>query len=199
MSFRNCLLYGLLIFACGVNSSCGELSRNNRTVIIQPFGDFPESSARTVFEEIKKINPRTIIRPAIPLPAAAYYPARGRYRADSLISFLNRFGSDDSVVIGLTGRDISTTKNNKADWGVMGLAYRPGNACVVSYYRLSKENRSEQLFKIAVHELGHTQGLPHCAEGTCFMKDAEGGNPTDLLTGFCTDCKDFLKRKGWQL
>ncbi len=81
----------------------------------------------------------------------------------------------------------------------MGFGYNPGNACVVSSFRLSKANQQEQFYKVAIHELGHTQGLPHCEEKTCFMRDAEGGNPLNEEKDFCPACKSFLKGKGWRL
>jgi archaemetzincin len=52
---------------------------------------------------------------------------------------------------------------------------------------------------LAFHELGHTQGLPHCKNKTCFMRDAEGGNHLGEETGFCQFCAALLKSKGWQI
>ena len=92
---------------------------------------------------------------------------------------------------------ISTTKNEIKDFGVMGLGFRPGNACVASSFRLSKQNKLDQLFKVAIHELGHTQGLPHCEVKTCFMRDAEGKNQTNDEKEFCSSCKIKLEKKGW--
>jgi len=82
---------------------------------------------------------------------------------------------------------------------VMGLGFMPGNACVVSSFRLSKKKRAEQFYKVVLHELGHTQGLPHCAVKTCFMRDAEGKNPTDEETGFCNSCRKHLEDENWKL
>jgi archaemetzincin len=79
----------------------------------------------------------------------------------------------------------------------MGLGKCPGKACVASSYRLSNNERLSQLFKVSIHELGHTQGLPHCEVKVCFMRDAEGRNPTNEEKGFCPRCKTFLKAKGW--
>ena len=172
---------------------------SNRVVVVQPFTDLPDSQAKEVYEKLKEINRKTILRKAIALPASAFYPQRNRYRADSIINYLNRSGSADTVIIGLTGKDISTTKGNTADWGVMGLGFQPGNACVISTFRLSKAELNGQFYKIALHELGHTQGLPHCKNKTCFMRDAEGGNHLDEETGFCQSCASLLKSKGWQL
>ena len=128
----------------------------------------------------------------------AYYPKRNRYRADSLINFLSKHTPDGHITIGLTTKDISTTKGAIADWGVMGLGFCPGKACIVSTFRLSKDQKLMQLFKVAIHELGHTQGLPHCSVKTCFMRDAEGRNPTNEEKEFCPTCKAFLISKGWQ-
>jgi archaemetzincin len=79
----------------------------------------------------------------------------------------------------------------------MGLGFEPGNACVISTFRLSKTNFAAQFYKVALHELGHTQGLPHCPNKTCLMRDAEGSNHLDEETGFCPSCKAYLKSKGW--
>lgn len=102
------------------------------------------------------------------------------------------------MTIGLTSKDISAARGKIRDFGIMGLGYRPGKACVASKYRLSRENTDEQFYKVAIHELGHTQGLPHCPEKMCFMRDAEGKNPTDEETDFCRKCKTFLINKNWK-
>lgn len=135
----------------------------------------------------------------MPLPDAAFYAPRNRYRADSILRMLGAGGHSDTVIVGLLSEDISTTKGAHADWGIMGLGYRPGPACVVSSFRLRKSRKADQFYKVVIHELGHTQGLPHCPDKTCFMRDAEGGNPLDDEHHFCTACAAFLRLKGWKL
>lgn len=171
----------------------------NRIFVLQPFDGTSSSEIKTLYDKLKIINPRTILKPAIPLPISAFYAPRNRYRADSLINYLGRSGNTDTVIIGLTDKDASTTKGTMRDWGVMGLGFQPGNACVVSTFRLNKNKLSEQLYKLSLHELAHTQGLPHCNNPTCLMRDAEGGNHLDEETGFCSICTAFLKKKGWVL
>lgn len=168
------------------------------TILIQPFKDIQPESIEKVTEGIKKVYPNVKVLDAIDFPENAYYKERKRYRADSIIKFLNNKTKEGFVTIGLTAKDISATRGTIKDFGIMGLGYRPGKACVASNFRLNKENRDEQFYKIAIHELGHTQGLPHCPEKMCFMRDAEGKNPTNEETDFCKKCKTFLINKNWK-
>ena len=164
---------------------------------IQPFAGFPVELAQKVATQIKTIYPYVNIKPQIPLPATSYYSPRNRFRADTIIAFLKKATPSEHVTIGLTNKDISTTNENIKDWGVMGLGYRPGNSCVVSSFRLNKENLSSQFYKVCIHELGHTVGLDHCPVKSCFMRDAEGGNPLDEEKEFCEKCRKVLSKKGW--
>jgi archaemetzincin len=179
--------------------SCQQITQANSVIVIQPFNDFTPELTNSVYAKLKEINPNTILKTPLQLPIKAYYPPRNRYRADSLIKYLSNFGSADTVVIGMTNKDISSTKGSVSDFGIMGLGYCPGNSCVVSTFRLVKANLSEQFYKLAIHELGHTQGLPHCSNKICFMRDANGKNVLNEEKDFCTSCKSFLKNKGWQL
>ena len=56
----------------------------------------------------------------------------------------------------------------------------------------------ERLWKISIHELGHTFGLPHCPNKGCLMQDAHGTVKTvDEESELCGDCRarftDVLK------
>ena len=196
MKFKNIAIifavFFLSVYSCKENSA-----HSHRVIIIQPFADFSPSLAENIYKQIKELSPSTILKQPIELPKQAFYSLRNRYRADTLIYYLGQLGSVDTVIIGLTSKDISTTKGNIVDWGIMGLGYCPGEACIVSTFRLSKFNLSEQFYKVAIHELGHTQGLRHCSNKTCFMRDAEGGNPLNEEKDFCRSCKSFLRKKGW--
>lgn len=189
----------LLLFFLPLFISCREdTAHASRTIIVQPFDDFNPSFTKSIVKEIKLLHSSVILKQPVAFPQEAYYAPRKRYRAEVLIRHLSSFGNADTVVIGLTNKDISTTKGDVYDWGILGLGYCPGSACVVSTFRLSKTNLSKQFYKVSVHELGHTHGLPHCIEQTCFMRDAEGGNPLDEETGFCSSCKSFLEIRGWK-
>lgn len=187
---------------CSSNySSCyTQKNAGNRLVIdIQPFDDVSPNLVKYIHQEISTICPNIELKKGIPVPRTAFFAARNRYRADSLIDFLERITPNGHVVIGITSKDISATNGDISDWGVMGLSYCPGKSCVVSSFRLSKTNLQEQLFKTSIHELGHTMGLEHCPVKTCLMRDAKGKNTTNEEKEFCSKCKNFLLQKGWVL
>ena len=139
----------------------------------------------------------TEIKGVASMPAAAYYKPRNRYRAPVILTYLNTYSGYDKI-IGITAKDISTTKNEIYDWGVMGLGSCPGKACVISNFRLRTPNKvlfNDRFIKVALHELGHTMGLPHCTFSTnCFMESAEGTiKSVDRETkSLCTNCKKLL-------
>lgn len=125
---------------------------------------------------------------AKPLPEWAFVNIKSpRYRADSLLLDLKRnkpVGIDH--VLGLSAKDISTTKKDAwgrvkkpirryQDWGVFGLGYRPGPACVISTFRLHRSPQSlfeSRVLKVSIHEIGHNLGLKHCETAHCVMADA---------------------------
>lgn len=184
---------GILIMAI----SCDK--PQHRTICLQPFSDFSESDAKKIQAELQQIYTDVRILAPIAFPENSLNSTRTRYRADSIIRLLDRRTPKNQLTIGLTNKDISTTKGKFEDWGVMGLGFCPGKSCVASTFRLHKKNRMDQLFKVAIHELGHTEGLPHCLEKSCFMRDANGKNRKDEETSFCYSCKRKLIASGWTL
>jgi len=136
-------------------------------------------------------DPVVVVRGA-KLPASAYYRPRNRYRADGLLKHLSL--RTEWKALGITHRDISVSNPPHADWGIFGLAELGGDAAVVSPYRLRGNGTS--LRKVAIHELGHTLGLPHCTTSSCVMADAEGTIKT-VLEGsdeFCPTCEHKISR-----
>ncbi len=130
------------------------------------------------------------INTTLNLPKEAYYHPRNRYKADSLLEFLKAIEGYDKI-IGLTDKDISTTKGNIPDHGVFGLGYCPGKSCVASNYRLGKSNI--KYLTVILHEIGHTYGLPHCPNTECLMTDAKGKMiKTRIKPYMCDICRDKI-------
>lgn len=146
---------------------------------------------------------RVVVLPHVEMPREAFLAARGRYRAEVLLGLLaGRLPNDGFAILGLTADDVSTTKGNVADWGVVGLADPANHACVISSFRcrsgVSREQARTRLAKVALHEVGHTLGLPHCPEQGCMMSDANGSLRTvDGEGGICLHCSDQLRHDGY--
>ncbi len=194
-----CFTLFSLIFSCEKSKDNAVKNGEEITILIQPFEDVKPKQLTEISENIRKIYPKIKILEPIDFPKNAFYQPRNRYRADSIIKYLRTKTPNNCVTLALTNKDISVTKGKVADFGVMGLGYRPGNACVASSFRLNTKNKNEQFYKIAIHELGHTQGLKHCPDKTCFMRDAEGKNPTNEEKDFCQNCKKVLRSKHWKI
>lgn len=181
------------------NRAASSFENSHKTVVVNiniiPYGNFPPELSTYIYDRFIKIYPHAKLLNPIPLPTSAFYQARNRYRADSLIKQLSARTPVNHVTLGLTVKDISYTKNQYSDFGIFGLSYMPGKACVASFYRL--KNNKETLFKVAIHELGHTQGLDHCPNETCIMRDYNGKDISNKLTGFCPACKTKLTDAGW--
>ena len=163
---------------------------------IIPLGKQSSCFNQQTFSRIKQYVSNAVLERAEPMPKMAYYKPRDRYRADSIIHWLKGRAGNDEVIIGVTAQDISTTKDSHEDWGVMGLGYWPGKACVVSSHRV--RNKSN-FYKVILHEMGHNMGLDHCNVKMCFMRDAEGHDTTDEEKDFCEKCKGILRSKGWKV
>lgn len=106
-----------------------------------------------------------------------------------------------SVIVGVTGLDLFVPVFTF----VFGEAQVAGHAAIVSTHRLREEFYGlppnpalllERLMKELLHELGHTQGLRHCADWRCVMSSAHTVERIDVRqAGFCADCARFLHNR----
>lgn len=192
----------LPVLCCVIFCSCNSVPGipATRTAInIQPFKGTDPAEVAEVADSIRNYYSPVNVLPAVDMPGFAYYKPRARYKADSILRFLSKRTPKDQVTLGITKSDISTPKGENPDWGVMGLGQCPGRSCVASSFRLNMAKGHDQLFKVSIHELGHTMGLSHCPVLSCYMRNADGGNPLDEETGFCKKCRAYLKSCGWFL
>jgi archaemetzincin len=212
------LLFGTIVLL----TSCGNLTTSKvseeTTIVVQPYDGFPLNYADTVKSVLSEMyGVKTEVFKSIPHPKNAFVNIKSpRYRADSLIYYLktDELYVQHDHVIGLTSKDISTTKysdfknkiikepkNKYTDWGIFGLGYMPGKSCVVSSYRLemnvSKEQFIARLKKVSCHEIGHNFGLPHCPNKECIMQDAAETIKTidNVNLQLCDNCKNKIGMK----
>lgn len=174
------------------------------TIAIQPFGTVPSSYTGQMETALENsfADVTVVVLPSKPLPKRAYYKPRNRYRAEKLLDWIDQQNYDSSIrkVIGITEKDISTTKGDVYDWGIFGLGTIDGLSSVISTFRLKKGVSQEKLLdrirKLAIHEVGHTYGLNHCETLNCVMQDCKGSiKPVDQESGaFCKKCLKKLNQ-----
>ena len=169
---------------------------NTKSIILLPLGKIDNAVVNEIYNSIKRIIPDIKIIQKESMPSISYYRPRNRYRADTLINWMRNRAKENQIYVGITTLDISHKKDNNTDYGIMGLGFQPGKACVASSFRLKNK---ASFYKVVIHELGHTSGLPHCLQRTCFMRDADGHDSTAEEIEFCKKCKSFLISKGWNL
>lgn len=173
-------------------------------IAIQPFegidNEFVKLSKRAIGSfygcEVK-------VLPVQDLPDNAWYDPRSRYWAPVLLDYLDSIIPPDChKIVGITDKDISTTKGDVYNYGIMGLGRINGAPCVVSTYRIKTNMRDhehllERTRKVVLHEVGHTMGVRHCMFGDpkCFMQDCKGKVSTvDKADEYmCVGCSNRLK------
>ncbi|MBN2611506.1 MAG: hypothetical protein JXB00_08115 [Bacteroidales bacterium] len=204
------MLIRILILLIFISASC---TRNNSPIVgLQPFEKIESSIIDSVVLVIEEVyGYRTIVLETRELPDLAFVRFKTpRYRADSLLNYLIAIKPDTvDYILGLTNKDISMTKRDQkggikkpeekyTDWGVFGLAYRPGESCIVSTYRLRSSCYNtfvSRLKKVCLHELGHNLGLKHCVNDSCVMQDAAESIKTidRVQLKLCEKCSSKIK------
>jgi len=200
LSFKVMRLFIILLLTAAISHA--EPAKET-IIAIQPLGEVKQERLDIVkkgLEDAFGLKVETF--ETKPLPKEAWYEPRSRYRADKLLDFLDdQTAAKYRIVIGLTSKDISTTKDEHEDWGIFGLGELGGRVCVVSTFRLNargadEKKLRERFWKVAVHEVGHVMGLDHCPKKGCIMQDAESSIVTvDEESGeFCEGCNAELGR-----
>lgn len=191
----------LIAFQCLISSGLA-LEGANEIIALQPYGGFSKERIEAVRNGLKEAFGFEIaLLDVRPLPEVAWFAPRQRYRAEKLLTDLDdKAPKVHRIVLGLTAKDISTTKDEHEDWGIFGLGELSGRTCVVSTFRLGAHGVDEaklrdRLRKVAIHEAGHVMGLEHCSTEHCVMHDAESSIATmDNETGkFCDACVKSIR------
>ena len=200
------LLLALLQSGCRPNAG---LKSGETTIVLQPLNGYDPVTLGFLQKDLQQFyQKRVLILPSKDMPPEFIDQSKGkRYAAHKVIRWLTT-GKADSViaVAGLTSEDIFTTKKDAngevkkpeskyAVWGIFGLGYCPGDACVISDHRLKTADTEQfrrRLRTVVIHEIGHNLGLPHCSNKGCIMSDAHEKLSTvdSRSVAYCTACSE---------
>jgi archaemetzincin len=162
-------------------------------------GQVDSDTAKRIQESISTIFTQTrcmTIDEEIPLPEEALDEARKQHRSDVILRKVRSYAEKSRFdrVLGVVDVDVFVPRLNF----VFGQADCDGRAALISLWRLRPgyygDLPNEQLFhersvKEAVHELGHTLGLEHCANVFCVMHFSTSIYDTDVKHSlFCDRC-----------
>jgi archaemetzincin len=151
-----------------------------------------------VLEHIRSALQEAFIRECrlgegLPKPEYAYNPRRGQYSANEILQRLRLDGANR--VLGVVDLDLYVPELNF----VFGLADPFGGGAAIALSRLRQEFYGlpkdrilflQRVVKEAVHELGHTYQLNHCADRRCVMAFSNSLADTDYKSPvFCEKCQ----------
>ena len=133
-------------------------------------------------------------------PERAFDASRGQHNSTTLLKqLLDDPKPEADGVLGVTGVDLFIPVLTY----VFGEAQLSGRVAVVSIHRLAPEVYglpsnpqllAKRLEKEAVHELGHTRGLLHCADPNCVMHPSSYAEEIDLKSAmFCPPCLRIVR------
>jgi archaemetzincin len=132
----------------------------------------------------------------------AYDSLRGQYHSSAILKRLRKLPTAESWrVLGVADSDLFIPILTFV-FGEAQLGPADATAALVSMYRLRQEfygmppdpeTLSARLLKEALHELGHTFGLRHCADYRCVMSSSPSVENIDLkLAQFCPACANGI-------
>jgi archaemetzincin len=126
------------------------------------------------------------------LPQGAFDAGRGQFHAEALLALALSVRAER--VLAVTDVDLYAGDLNF----VFGIAQPSEQACVISLFRLHFDADAEHFrgraLKEAMHELGHTFGLDHCADPDCVMWFSNTLGETDRKgAAYCPRCEEMLR------
>ncbi len=137
--------------------------------------------------------------PRLPEPDHAHDAHRGQYSSSVILrDIVRQLPSGATRILAITGKDLFIPMLSF----VLGQAQLNGPAAVISTARLHQEFYGlpadptllhGRVAKEAVHEIGHTFGLTHCADSRCPMSLSNGVRQVDAKSAMlCRACMTMV-------
>ncbi len=156
-------------------------------VQILPFEGTSQRDLEALIEELASLGIVATMLPKASIVPPSYNQQRRQYNAEILLDRV-RLAPGHSV-LGMTNRDLYVDGLNFG----FGLADSPRKAALISLHRLHAGTDDAtfrlRMVKEALHDLGHTHGLGHCADTRCVMAFSNSLADTDHKgQEFCSRC-----------
>ncbi|HVO92711.1 MAG TPA: archaemetzincin family Zn-dependent metalloprotease [Terriglobales bacterium] len=166
--------------------------RHSLVVTLLPCGTVDASELGDLAQALRAKGMLVNIAHEKSIPARAFESRRQQYRADEFLKVARSEPGDR--VLTVTNCDLYADNLNF----VFGLASSFGKCAVISLCRLriavDQETFRRRVAKEAVHELGHTLGLAHCAKPSCVMHFSNSLQDTDRKScDWCERCQKKLQ------
>lgn len=176
-----------------------------KKIYLLPLGGVPASFLKPLKNALAEIFPVPVetLEPES-LPEGTLHPRRGQYHSGRILISLSRtlpIQKGRQRVLSVTEADLYAEGLNY----IFGLADRRTGFSLISLARLrqgfygfppNEELFQTRVLKEAVHEIGHTYGLYHCAHTACVMHFSSSLRDTDeKSTLFCPDCRQKLLKR----
>ena len=171
-------------------------------IYLQPFGEIERPLLEDIGKALQEIYGFPYkINPSRDLPINAFFRKRGQWHSSTILEKALNIGipEDAERVLGIADVDLFVENLNF----VFGEANPYHGTAIISLFRLRPEYYrlppDEKLFqqrakKEAIHEIGHTYGLDHCADPRCIMHFSNTLADTDCKgPSFCEKCRKKLK------
>ena len=202
MRFFLTAVLALLLIACHSDKANNVVeAKDSSSTALLPLADVSNNQIQLLARELQLFYGMKVgVLPRKAMPENSRLKNTRRYSAPVMLQLLKKQKpANYDRILGVTTCDIYTRKGPYPHWGIFGLGYKPGEACIVSEYRLKQFGAKTDTFLtlVTLHEIGHNLGLPHCARHpSCLMNDAKGTARTLFAEKkwLCSNCRSLLKK-----